>query len=83
MFDFKNIPPVVKNLLIINGLFYLASLVLFKSQGIDLSDYLGLHYWESPGFKPHQLITHMFSLTCLQYGCLDEYSKVLGGKKDS
>ena len=59
MFDFKNIPPVVKNLLIINGLFYLATIVLGQ-RGIDLSDYLGLHYWKSEGFRPHQLITYIF-----------------------
>ena len=57
--NFKNIPPVVKNLLIINGLFYLAT-ILLKGQGIDLADYLGLHYWESEGFYPHQLVTYMF-----------------------
>ena len=59
MFDFKNIPPVVKNLLIINGLFYLSTVVL-DQQGIHLADYLGLHYWGSPGFMPHQLVTYMF-----------------------
>jgi membrane associated rhomboid family serine protease len=59
MLDLKNIPPVVKNLLIINGLFYLAT-ILLEGQGIDLSNYLGLHYWESPGFRPHQLVTYMF-----------------------
>jgi len=59
MLDFKNISPVVKNLLIINGLFYLATEIL-GAQGIDLSDYLGLHYWGSEGFMPHQLITYMF-----------------------
>jgi len=57
--DFRNIPPVVKNLLIINGLFFLAT-ILLKSQGVDLADYLGLHYWKSEGFQPYQLVTYMF-----------------------
>lgn len=57
--NFRNIPPVVKNLLIINGLFFLAT-ILLKNQGVDLADYLGLHYWDSPGFYPHQLVTYMF-----------------------
>lgn len=57
--NFKNIPPVVKNLLIINGLFFLAT-ILLQNQGIDLADYFGLHYWESGTFYPHQLITYMF-----------------------
>ncbi|MBL4670108.1 MAG: rhomboid family intramembrane serine protease [Flavobacteriales bacterium] len=59
MFDFKNLPPVVKKLLIINGLFFVATLLL-KNQGIDLADYLGLHYWKSEGFQPYQLVTYMF-----------------------
>lgn len=59
MFDFKNIPPVVKNLLIINGLMYIAMIAL-NSQGFDLSSYFGLHYWSSKGFYPHQLVTYMF-----------------------
>ena len=59
MFDFKNIPPVVKNLLIINGLFYLATIML-KGQGVDLADYLGLHYWKSEGFQSYQLVSYIF-----------------------
>ncbi len=27
---------------------------------MDLTEYLGLHYWKSDGFYPHQLITYMF-----------------------
>ncbi len=57
--NFKNIPPVVKNLLIINGLFFLAT-ILLKNQGIDLADYLGLHHWSSDKFQVHQFVTHFF-----------------------
>ena len=66
MFDFKNIPPVVKNLLIINGLFFLAT-ILLKGQGIDLAQYLGLHYWQSPGFYPHQIVTYMFMHSSMDF----------------
>ena len=38
-------PPVVKNLLIINGLMFLASLTFESSIGLDLNDLLGLHYF--------------------------------------
>src|SRR5210317_2072428 len=55
---FRILPPVVKNLLIINGLFFLATMAL--SSRIDLSNYLGLHYPVSPWFKPHQFVTYMF-----------------------
>lgn len=57
---FSVLPPVVKNLLIINGLFFLATLALYKAFNIDLSRLLGLHVIESEFFKPHQLVTHMF-----------------------
>ena len=58
--SFKILPPVVKNLLIINGLFYLASLVMGAQFGVDLSDLLGLHFPLSQDFRPYQLITYMF-----------------------
>ena len=57
--DFRSIPPVVKNLLIINVIFYLATSML-EGQGLDLTKCLGLQYWGSDEFMPHQLITYMF-----------------------
>jgi len=56
---FGNMPEVVKNLLIINGLFYLATVVM-EPQGVDLSRILGAFYWDSVHFRPWQIITHMF-----------------------
>ena len=56
---FSYLPEVVKNLLIINGLFFLATWTL-KNQGIDLTKMFGLHQFQSPDFKPYQLVTHMF-----------------------
>lgn len=50
--------PVVKNLLIINGLLFLASLVLHNT--LPLNDLMGLHYPASEGFRTYQLITYMF-----------------------
>ena len=59
MGEFQILPPVVKNLLIINALFFLADVVLgFK--GIDLSNWLGLHYFQSSGFAFWQPVTYMF-----------------------
>jgi membrane associated rhomboid family serine protease len=57
---FKVLPPVVKNLLIINGLMFLATMALQNSLGIDLLSVLGLRYFESPYFRFYQLITSMF-----------------------
>lgn len=53
-------PPVVKNLLIINGLFFLASMVLADRFQFSLSNALGMFNWESPSFRPYQLVTHFF-----------------------
>ena len=59
--SFSQLPEVVKNLLIINGLFFLATISLQGSNtGIDLVRWFGLHQFQSPDFMPHQLITHFF-----------------------
>lgn len=56
---FRSIPPVTKNLLIINLLCYLAQVVL-SSKGIDLVRWGGLHYIGGDTFYIHQFITYMF-----------------------
>ena len=56
---FSHLPQVVKNLMIVNGLLFLATWSL-ESRGIDLSNLLALHQFQSPDFMPYQLITHMF-----------------------
>lgn len=55
----NSIPPVVRNIIFINILVWVAQIVL-QQKGIDLADYLGLHYVSSPQFMPHQIITSMF-----------------------
>jgi membrane associated rhomboid family serine protease len=57
---FTLLPAVVKNLLIINGLVFLAQIVVQRSFGIRLEDHLGLHYFGSQAFQPWQFITYMF-----------------------
>ena len=56
---FRNMPPVVKNLLLINVVLLLANF-LFLSWGTDLNKILGAYYWGSEQFEPYQIITHMF-----------------------
>ncbi|MBL7766097.1 MAG: rhomboid family intramembrane serine protease [Chitinophagaceae bacterium] len=53
------VPTVVKNLLIINVLLFLATIVIGRT-GTDISEYLALHHWYSDKFQIWQLITHMF-----------------------
>lgn len=57
---FSLLPPVIKNLLIINGLFFMASFVLYNINFIDLKDILSLYFPASNEFKPYQIVTHMF-----------------------
>jgi membrane associated rhomboid family serine protease len=57
--------PVVKNILAINLILWLATLALpnlMHSWGINfnISDILGMHYWESEKFNAAQLITYSF-----------------------
>lgn len=56
---FSFLPIVVKNLLIINGIMFLADVVLARF-GIDLSNILGLHFFMASDFHVHQLFTYMF-----------------------
>ena len=56
---FSNIPPVVKNLLLINVLIYLVmSIMPAADRWFDAN--LALYYFSSPAFKPYQLFTYMF-----------------------
>ncbi|MGV8879007.1 MAG: rhomboid family intramembrane serine protease [Sphingobacteriaceae bacterium] len=55
----NNLTPVVKNLLIINIIFYVFTFIL-KSAKIDLVELFAVFYFDSPFFKPWQIITHMF-----------------------
>lgn len=57
---FSNIPPITKNLIIINFIVWLATLVLSSRTGFDIEKYGALHYYEASDFNPVQLITYMF-----------------------
>jgi len=57
---FANIPPVVKNLLIINIIFFIATVMFEKGQESPLIEHLGVFYFDSPHFRIWQVITYMF-----------------------
>jgi membrane associated rhomboid family serine protease len=57
---FANIPPVLKNLLIINILMYAVTMLIASSSNVNLNNVLGLHYIKSEYFQPYQIVTHMF-----------------------
>ncbi|MFM7357702.1 MAG: rhomboid family intramembrane serine protease [Sediminibacterium sp.] len=58
---FEILPVIVKNLLIINGLFFLAQFAFSGPDApIQMESVFALHAWQSSLFRPWQLITHMF-----------------------
>jgi len=57
--NYSLLPPVVKNLLIINGIMFLATWV-FETRGINLASTFGLHYFTAQNFEIWQIITYMF-----------------------
>jgi len=60
---FSNLPPVLKNLLIINILCFIPSLYYshgFSGVADPVGEHFGVYYFNSPMFRPWQLITYMF-----------------------
>lgn len=57
---FFHIPPVIKNLIIINLLIFLAQQTLGKNVETQLFNMFALHDISSYYFKPHQLVTYLF-----------------------
>lgn len=58
---FEILPPIIKNLLIINGLFFLAqNTITGPTVSFSFENIFALHAWQSSLFKPWQLVTHMF-----------------------
>ena len=53
---FSNITPVVKNIIILNVLVFLACFAL-----PGLHEQVAGHYFASPLFRPWQIFTHMFA----------------------
>ena len=56
---FRNLPPITKNLLLINLICFLADVVVQRF-GVDLSHIFGLHYLTANGFHIWQPLTYMF-----------------------
>ncbi len=52
-------PPVVKNLILANVLFFVVTMVM-QQTGTDLYKILGLYFPASDNFRLHQMFTHMF-----------------------
>lgn len=76
---FGNLPPVIKNLLIINIIVFGASYVLPR-MGIDLTRLFALHNIASPYFRPFQFVTHMFMHGGLTHIFFNMFALVMFGK---
>ena len=75
----NNIPLVVKNLIIINVLFMLATFVLERT-GTNLYTLLGLHFPFSEKFRLHQIFTHMFMHGGIMHILFNMYALYMFGR---
>jgi membrane associated rhomboid family serine protease len=57
---FFGLPPVVKNIILLNVLMYLVDTAAKSAFGMDLTMLLGLYFPKSEQFMPVQILTHMF-----------------------
>jgi membrane associated rhomboid family serine protease len=57
---FEVLPTIIKNLIIINALIFLAQSVLGPDVEAKIFNLFALHTWQSPLFKPWQFITYLF-----------------------
>jgi membrane associated rhomboid family serine protease len=55
-----NMTPLVKNIIMINILMFLAYIAGLKVFNINLNEILGIYFPKSDNFKPVQILTHMF-----------------------
>lgn len=58
--SFQMIPPVIKNLIILNVLVFLAQRTFGNNPNFSIDNLFALHDIHSDFFKPHQLVTYMF-----------------------
>lgn len=84
MFSFlNNIPVITRNILVINVLMFILSTVLFtiSNEETNLFNTLSIYYFQSPNFRPYQLVTCMFmhSQYDIMHIILNMYALVIFG----
>lgn len=80
---FNMLPVVVKNLIIINCLLFLAKLGV-PQLGIDLDEWLSFWHWKfitQNHFKPHQFLTYMFMHGSLMHLLFNMFMLWMFGKE--
>ncbi|MDZ4059207.1 MAG: rhomboid family intramembrane serine protease, partial [Bacteroidales bacterium] len=71
----SSMPPVVKNLVMINGIMLLITFLT----GDFMYEKFALFFFESPLFKPYQLVTHIFMHGSFIHLFFNMYSLVIFG----
>ncbi len=74
-----NMPPITKNLIIINVLFFLGTMVA-ERYGIVLSHVLGLHFFLASDFHLYQLVSYLFMHGDLTHLLLNMFSLWMFGR---
>jgi rhomboid-like protein len=74
-----NLPPVVKNILIINVIVFLADKII-TGMGYNFTQWLALFTPNTGYFRPYQLITHMFMHAGLMHIFFNMFGLVVFGR---
>ncbi|MCK5692326.1 MAG: rhomboid family intramembrane serine protease, partial [Bacteroidales bacterium] len=72
--------PVTKNLIIINVVMLLLAMLFQRMFNVNLNGVLGMFYFQSPFFKPWQIVTHMFMHGGLGHIFFNMYALWIFGK---
>jgi len=73
-------PPVTKNLIIINVVMLLLAMLFQRMFNVNLNGVLGMFFFQSPLFKPWQIVTHMFMHGGLGHIFFNMYALWIFGK---
>jgi membrane associated rhomboid family serine protease len=75
------IPPIVKNLIVINLLFWLAGISLVRFfPDFDLNNVFGMHYWGSEKFNVSQLVSYMFMHASFEHVFMNMFGLFMFGR---
>ena len=77
---FLGLPPVVKNIIMLNVLMLLITYAAGSVLGLDLNRMLGLYFPKSDQFMPMQLVTHMFMHGSLLHLFFNMYALYIFGQ---
>lgn len=77
---FGNLPPMVKNLLIINIIVFFADIVTSDREIFNMTNVFALHNFESQYFNPIQLVTYMFMHGNISHIFFNMFALVMFGR---